>query len=58
MKELLELKEKTIKEINQIEKLIKDNKDTKNFTGIVVMKNKLEAKKDLLKVLNIIYHLN
>lgn len=58
MKELLELKDKTLKEIKQIEKLIKDNKDTKNFTAIVIMKNKLEAKKDLLKILQIIYNLN
>lgn len=55
MKELLRLKGDLHKEIKSIEQTLKENEDTKNFTGIVVMKNKIEQKKDLLRLIEIIW---
>lgn len=55
MKELLKLKGDLHTEIKEIEEILEQNKDTKNFTGITVMKNKIEQKKDLLRLITILY---
>lgn len=55
MKELLKYKGDLAKEIENLEEFIKENKDTKNYTGLVVMKNKLESKKDMKKLIDIIW---
>lgn len=55
MKELLKLKGDLHTEIKEIEEILEQNKDTKNFTAITVMKNKIEQKKDLLRLITILY---
>lgn len=57
MKDLLELKEKTESEIKNLEDVLSKNNFNNNYTSKIVMRHKLENKKDLLKIINIIYHM-
>ena len=57
MKELLQMKGNIAKEIKEMEDLIPELQKSGNYTGITKLNQRLEHKKDIKKLIDIIYPL-